>query len=115
MTLQLGHIVHGTQDAGDDELVEGNTLDIEAVVEGLTYVLQQDGSTWHQIRNAAGQPIDMIERTLADVDKFLFALLGIFAVLDGTHAPLLGSDNLHALAVGERYFIVWNAADRMVL
>lgn len=40
MSLQLRHIVHAAQHTGDDELVEGNALDIETVVESLSDVLE---------------------------------------------------------------------------
>ena len=47
VTLQTRNIILGAQNAGDDELLEGNSLDIKTVLESLTDVLQQQGSTGH--------------------------------------------------------------------
>ncbi len=48
-TAQTGHIVHGTQHTGHNELVKGNALYVETVVEGFADVVKQNGSTRHQI------------------------------------------------------------------
>ena len=115
MALQLGYVVHGAQHAGNDELVERYAFIIQAVVECLSDVLQQDGSTRHQIGNGVGEAVDMIVRTLADIHQFLHAMFGILTILHGTYAPLLGSDNLHALAVGECRLVVGHRADAVGL
>ena len=51
----------------------------------------------------------MVVGTLADIDQLLLAVLGILTVLDGLHAPALGGDNLHALAIGEGGLVVGDA------
>ena len=115
VALQTGHIVLGAQDAGNDELVQGHPLHIEAVVECLTDILEQHGSAWHQIGNGAVEFVDMIVGTLADIHQFFLACLGILAVLDGLDAPLVGSHNLRLLQVGEGVFITGHAIDAMLL
>ena len=114
MALQLCHIVHAAQHAGDDELVEGHALDIEAVVEGLPDVLQQKGSTGNEVRNGAGETVNMIVRALADVDELVHAFLGILTIPDRPYAPFLGSHNLHALAVGEGCLVVGHTTDGVI-
>ena len=106
MALQTGNIVLGAQHTGNDELLKGDTLDIKAIVESLTDVLQQQSSTRHQIGNATTETIDMPIGTLTNVDKFLFALLGILTILDRTDTPALCSYNLYTLAVRECLLVI---------
>ena len=115
VTLQTGHIVLGTHDAGDDNLVQGHTLHVEAVVERLADVLQQHGGTGHEVRDRAVQLVDMVVRTLADIHQLVLALLGLLTVLHGAHAILVGSENLRLLQVGEGVFITGHAIDAMLL
>ena len=114
VALQTGYVFLGAQHAGDDELVQGHTLHVEAVVERLTDVLQQDGSTRHEVGNGAVELVDMVVGTLADIHQFLLAGLGILAVLHRTHAPLVGSDNLHALAVRKCHLVVGDRENAVV-
>ena len=115
VALQLGDVVDGAQHAGDNQLVERYALIIQAVVECLSDVLQQDGSTRHQIGYGVGEAVDMIVRTLADIHQFLHAMFGILTILHGTNAPLFGSHNLYALAVGECRLIVSHRTDAVGL
>ena len=52
--------------------------------------------------------------TDADIDQLLLACLSILAVAHGLDAPFLGSDNLHALAVGEGSLIAGHAPDAVL-
>ena len=115
MALQSGHIVLGAQNAGNDELIEGHTLHVEAVVEGLANVLQEHGGTGHEVRNGAVELVDMIVRTLADIHQIVLALLSLLTILHGAHAILVGSHNLRLLQVGEGVFITRHAIDAMLL
>ena len=67
MTLQLSHILHRTQHTGDNELVERQSLGIKTVVECLADVLQHQSGSWYEVRNRAGQAVDMPVRTLSDI------------------------------------------------
>ena len=113
VALQTGDVVHRAQHAGDDKLIEGHSLDIEAIVEGLSDVLEQDGGTRHEVRNAAGEAVNVVVRTLADIDQFLLTMLSIGTVLDRLDAPMLGSHNLYGLTVWERRLVVRDGADGM--
>ena len=111
VTLQPSHIVHGAKHAGDNELVEGNSLGIETVEEGLSDVVQKHGGTGYKVGNGAGETVDVVVGTLSNVDEFLLTMFGIFTVFDGLHTPTLSGDNLYALTVGEGCFVVGDAAD----
>ena len=113
VALQTGDVVHRAQHAGDDKLIEGHSLDIKAIVESLSDVLEQDGGTWHEVRNAAGEAVNVVVRTLADIDQFLLTVFGISTVLYWPDAPMLGSHYLYGLTVRERRLVVRDGADGM--
>ena len=115
VTLQTSHVVLGAQDAGDDELVQGHTFHIKTVVERLANVLQQQGSTRHEVRNGTVELIDMIVGTLANIHQFLLAGFGILTVLDRLDTPLVSCHYLHALTVREGRLVVGNRENAVVL
>ena len=57
----------------------------------------------------------MVVRTLADIHQFLLAGLSIFAILHRLYTPLVGSNNLHTLAIGECNLVVGDRENAMVL
>ena len=61
-TTQFYHIFLRTEHTGNYQLMEGHTLHVKTIVEGLSDVLQQDGCMGHQIRNAGIKRVDMIVR-----------------------------------------------------
>ena len=65
---QAGYVLLGTQDAGDDDAVQGNALDIEAVLKGAADVVEQDAGTGHEIGNGGIERIDVVVRTGTDID-----------------------------------------------
>ena len=115
VTLQLPDVFHRAHHTGDGELGDGHAFHIQAVVEGLADILQQQGGSGHEIWDGAVERINMIIGTLADIDELLLAGLGISAVLDGTYTPLVGSNNLHALAIGEGGLVVGHAENAVFL
>lgn len=108
---QLNDILLRAQHAGDNHLMQRHTLDIERVVERLADILEQNGCSRHQIRNAGIQRIDVIIRIGANIDQFTLAHLGILAVLDGRYAPLLGSSQLYTVGVGKGFGIAGDTED----
>ena len=114
VTLQTSHVVLGAQDAGNDELVQGHALHVEAVEESLSDVLQQQGSTRHEVRNGTVELIDMIVGTLANIHQFLLAGFGILTVLDRLDTPLVSCHYLHALTVREGRLVVGNRENAVV-
>ena len=56
----------------------------------------------------------MIIRTLADIHQFLLTTFRIFTILHGSHAPLLGSCNLNALAVRKLCLVIVNTTNGMI-
>ena len=65
---QAFYVFLATQDAGDDDLVEGHPLYIERVEERACDVLQQYAGTRHQIWYALAQRVNMEIRVGADID-----------------------------------------------
>ena len=72
---ELHHILLSAEDAGDDDLMQGHTLDVEAIEEGLADVLEQDGSTRHEIGNARIERIDVEIGVRPNIDEFTLARL----------------------------------------
>ena len=112
---QLHHIVLRTKHAGDNQLVEGHTLHVETVEERLADVLQQDGSSRHEVWDARIERIDMIIGIGTDIDQFALAALCVFTVLDGSDAPLLGSHQLYGIGIRKGGRITGHREDAMGL
>ena len=114
-TTELGHIVLRTQYTGDDDLMEGYALHIEAVEEGLTYILQQHGSMGHEIGNARIEGIDVVIGIGTHIDQLTFPRLCILTILDGCHSPAVGSSQLKAVSIGKSLGVTGNGADAVVI
>ena len=110
-TTQFDHIFLRAKHAGDDEFVERYTLDIKAVEEGLSDILQQNGCMGNEVWDARIERVDMIIGRGVDIDEFALASLGIRPVLHRTNAPLTGSGELQVVGVGESHSIVGNRED----
>ena len=59
---QFRHIFLCAEDTRHDELMQGDTLDLQTVVIGSSYIAEQYGSSGNQIRNTSVQYIHMIIR-----------------------------------------------------
>lgn len=114
MPTELYHIVPGTQDTGDYQLVQRNALGIETVEKGLPDVLQEHCGTRHKIRYGAIHAVNMIVGTDTDVHQFLLPLLGILTVLDRAHSPTGSGRQLDTVGIGETGLVVVDTTDRMV-
>ena len=90
-TTQFGHIVLRTEHTGDDDLMKGYALHVEAVEECLSDVLQQHGGMGHQIGYAGIKGIDVIIGIGSHIDQLALTRLSILTVLDGLDAPAIGS------------------------
>ena len=112
---QLCDIVLRTEHAGDNQLVEGHTLHIETVEERLADVLQQDGSSRHEIWDARLERIDMEIRIGTNIDQFALTALCVLTVLDGCDAPLLGSHQLYGIGIRKSGRITGHREDAMML
>jgi hypothetical protein len=95
--------------------MQGHTLDVEAIEEGLADVLEQDGSTRHEIGNARIERIDVEIGVRPNIDEFTLARLSILAVRHGRDTPAVGSDELEAVGVGEGHGVVGNGTNLVVL
>ena len=98
---QFRHIVLGTQDTGDDNLMERNALDLQRVEISLANILKQHRGTWHKIRNAVVQLINIEIRVTAHIHQFALAVLSLFTVLHRTYSILIGSKKLHIILIGK--------------
>lgn len=114
-TAKLHYILLRTKHAGDNQFVERNALHIETIEEGLTDVLQQYGSTRHEVRDARIEGINMVIGIGTNVHELTLAHLGILAILDRTNAPLLGSNELYGIGIWERSGITRYGKNPMVL
>ena len=86
-TTEFHNIVLRTEHTSDDDLMEGHTLDVEAIEKRLSDVLQQYGSTRHLIGYAGIEGIDMEIRIGTYINQFTLTRLSILTVLDGCDAP----------------------------
>ena len=98
---QFRHIVLGTQDTGDDNLMEWNALYLQRVEISLANILKQHRGTWHKIRNAVVQLIYIEIRVTAHIHQLALAVLSFITVLHRTHTKLIGSKKLHIVLVGK--------------
>ena len=64
---ELRHIVLGTQDAGYDNLMQGDSLDLQRVEIGSSDVLQEHRGTRHQVRDAIIELIHIEEWVAAHI------------------------------------------------
>lgn len=108
---QAGYVLLGTQDAGDNDAMQGKALEIEAVLKGSANIVEQNAGTGHEIRDGGIQRIDMVVRTGTDIDKFLHALFSILTVPNGSDAPLVSDGQLLVIAVRELHMIARHTID----
>ena len=113
-SAQLHHIFLRTEHARDNHLVQRNALDIKAVEEGLTDILQEHGGARHQVWYAGIQRIDVIIRIGTDIHQFAFARFGILAVTYRRDAPLLCCGELDGISIGKSFRITGYGTDAMV-
>ena len=114
-TAQFGDILLRTEYTGHNQLMHGDTLDIKAVEEGLSDILQQHSGTRHQIRDAGVKRVDVVIGIRPHIDQFALTRLSILTVLDRRDAPLLGSHQLHGIRIGKSLSIAGNRQDAMSL
>ena len=111
---ELRHVLLGTEHAGDNDLMQGYALDVEAVEECLADVLQQDGGTGYEIGNARIERIDVVIGVRPDVDEFTLARLCILAVRHGCDSPAVGCRQLEAVSVGKGHSVVGHGTNLMI-
>ena len=110
---EFDYIFLRTEYTGDDDLMKGQSLDVKAIEESLTDILKEYCSTWHQIRDAGVQGINMVIGIGTDIHEFAFARLCVFAVLDGGYAPFLSGRELDSVGIGEGLGIAGYRANLM--
>ena len=114
-SAQFYYVRLGTEHTGDNQLIEGNALYIQTIVERFSDILQQYCGTRHQIRNRTVKGINMIIGISTDKDQFLLTLLCILTVLDRTDTPTLSCHNLYCLTVRECSLVILYTTDAMLL
>ena len=98
---QFRYIILGTQDTGNDDLMQRNALDLQRIKIRPADILQQYRSPRHQIRNTVVQLIHIKERIAAHIHQFTLAMLSLLTVLNRSHAMPAGSHNLYILLIRE--------------
>ena len=95
-TTEAVYVILGTQDAGNDNPVRRYILNIQTVNKIPSDLMQQAGCLRHQIRNTLTHgPVNTEIRTGAHINKFLFAMLGLYPVLHGPDTVTAGCHYLH--------------------
>ena len=103
---EFGDILLRAEYTGDDDLMQGHTLHIKAVEEGLPDILQQHSRTGYEIGNARIERIDVIIRIGCHIDQFALTGLGIGAIGYRRDAPLCRRCQLEAIGIWESLLIV---------
>jgi hypothetical protein len=93
--------------------MKGHSLDIETVEERLTDIMQKNGSTGHQIRDAGIKWINVIIRTGGDIHQLALAGFCILTVTYGRHSPMLRGHQLDGIGIRESYCITRHRTDAM--
>lgn len=109
------HVLFRPQDTRDEEFVQWDALYLKTVHKVAGNVLKQDGGTRYKVRDAAVEPLHVIERVAADIYQFALAPLGISPAGDRTHAIFHCCLQLKALRVGETFGIAAHTPDTMLL
>ena len=107
-TTQLDHIFLRAKYAGNNQFMHGDTLNIKAVEESLTDILQENSSTRHEIWNAGIERINMEIGIRADINQFTLTGFSILTILNRRYAPLLGSNQLYSIGIRECFSITRN-------
>lgn len=91
-----------------------NALNLKTVEVCPAYVIEQDGSPRHKIRDALSEGIYMIKRIGINVNQFAFTLFGIRTVVHRRHSMPGGTFELHVIAVGKSIGIFGDTHDTVL-
>ena len=106
---QANNILLGTQDAGDDDGVQGYLLNSQRIQKTAADMLEQHARTRDKIRYAALHTrVDAIEWIVAHIDQLVLAGLGLLAIVYRPNAIAQGCLHLYILQVVETCIVGMN-------
>lgn len=94
--------------------MQRDALNLKTVEVCPAYVIEQDGSPRHKIRDALSEGIYMIKRIGINIDQFAFTLFGIRTVVNRRHSMPVGAFELHVVAVGKSIGIFGDTHDTVL-